>query len=521
MNETTNNSQQSAATLLSRGLLEFCHSESISTEGLHELIERHGLTPNNHNHVSDYKFFHLACINERATEEIIRCLLEYFPDAASTIDNGLSPLHLACYNHHVTGNIIRLLIDAAPASVRSVANAGEMPLHILCANKTVNEGTAIQILKLLIEKYPDAIRRENNNGRLPVHSAAGRRSPEFCRVLIKAYPGSERITTTNGLMPLHLACIKNSLATVEYLYRQYTDAINHAATGGLYPIHTAILCTRKRDNPTAAVETVQYLLSCDPNVKLQTLQGKSLLYFACGMKCNDSNIEVGIQIIKLIFDAHPQAIEDNSIASNIHRFHQQVQAFINGELVYARQAKDHRLITTPDENGQLPLHRALQNNVRLGSIKLLVKGNPHALQYPDGNGALPLLIACQHYDSANVVRYFVGLDVTTLRAVDREGNTALHHACRGAKYDTIALLLENYDAVSVSKRNSQKKLPIDLLWESNQIFDRESVEYMDSVFRLLKAYPETLRNDGTEVESAFDACPSQSGNGRKRKFGND
>eukprot|EP00986_Skeletonema_menzelii_P017118 scaffold17584_cov117-Skeletonema_menzelii.AAC.1 len=87
------------------------------------------------------------------------------------------------------------------------------------------------------------------------------------------------------------------------------------------------------------------------------------------MEYNDSNIETGIQLIKIIFDAHPEAIEDNRIASNMNRFHQQAQAFIYGELVYARQAKDHRLITTPDENGQLPLHRALQNNVRLGSIK--------------------------------------------------------------------------------------------------------------------------------------------------------
>jgi ankyrin repeat protein len=61
----------------------------------------------------------------------------------------------------------------------------------------------------------------------------------------------------------------------------------------------------------------------------------------------------------------------------------------------------------------------------------------------------------------------VGLGATTLEAVDRKGNTALHLACRGAKYETIALLLDKYDAVSVSKRNANEKLPIDLLWESD------------------------------------------------------
>ena len=51
--------------------------------------------------------------------------------------------------------------------------------------------------------------------------------------------------------------------------------------------------------------------------------------------------------------------------------------------------------------------------------------------------------------------------------------------------------------------------------------DRERVEYMQSVFRLLKAYPESLRNVGTEVQSTFDVRPSQSGNGKKRKLGNE
>ena len=134
--------------------------------------------------------------------------------------------------------------------------------------------------------------------------------------------------------------------------------------------------------------------------------------------------------------------ENNRIASDIHRFHPQVQAFINRELVYARQAKDHRLMMTPDDNGQLPLHRALQNNVRLGSIKLLVKGFPTALRTLDNNFALPLHIACEHHDSASVIQYLLDLDKRTVRAVDIDNNTALRYACRGAKSETIALLLE-------------------------------------------------------------------------------
>ena len=480
---------QSAA----KELLGFCQSEALSEEGLREIIDRHGSTLNHTLTARKCnKVFRAACRNERVTEGIIRCLIEYFPGGASYIhENGSTPLHRACHNPNVTFNIIRLLIDGAPTSVRSANNYGAMPLHFICGNQKVDEATAMQILKLLIAKYPETVRHAANDGVLPLHFASGARSPEFCRVLIEAYPGSERISTNKGALPLHCACENGSLQTVEYVYGLYPDAINHrAANNGHYPIHTAILGTKHRNDPATAAEIVQFLLDCDPDMKLKRLQGKSLFQYACRLPYNDSTIEAAIQVIKVLFDVQPEVIEDNQISTLIRQYHQQVQAFINGELVYAHQAKKLYPMMTYDDNGYLPLHRALQNKVRLGSIKLLVKGNPHALQSP--YSALPLHVACRHHDSANVVRYLIGLDTTSLGATDREGNTALHYACRGAKYQTIALLLEKYNAVSVSKRNAQNKLPIDLLWESNEVSDRESLKHTETVFRLLRAYPEIV-----------------------------
>ena len=347
---------------------------------------------------------------------------------------------------------------------------------------------------MLIETYPDAVRHADNNALLPIHYASLWKPPEFCRVLIDAYPGSEHVTDDEyDALPLHLACTNNSLSTVEYLYNLYPDAID-ATTRGYYPIHVAILSTTRRNDPATAVDIVKFLLDCNSNVKLQKHKGRSLLQFACGQPYNDANIEAGIKIIRILFDAHPEAIENNRVAANIHRYHQRIQAFINGELVYARLTKDHLLMMTPDYNGQLPLHTSLQNNVRLGSIKLLVKGNPSAIRNIDDSGALPLHIACLYHDSASVVEFILSLARITRDATDSQGNTALHYACHGAKHVTIALLLEKYDAASVSKRNADDKFPIDLLWESNAVEDRESIEYTGSVFQLLRAYPEMVQS---------------------------
>ena len=490
MSNSDNDNGQSAELPLSKELAEFCKSDSISVAGLREIIERHGL---NNFPQRNYKFFRDACRNERVNEGIIQCLLEYFPAAITATDYlGQTPLHNACRNPNVTLNIIQLLIDAAPDSLRSVNDNGRMPLHCLCRNKELDESAELDMLRLLIEKCPETIRHADNYGGLPIHYASGGKTPEFCRILIEAYPGSERITTSNGVLPFHQACGMNTATTVEYLFELYPDAINHATTRGFYPIHEVFLGVKHRLNPIVAFGVVKYLLGCDPNVKLQKGGRKSLLHFACRKRYNDSNIEAGIQIIKAIYDAHPEAIEDNTIASDIQRYHQQVQTFINTQLVYSRQAKDRLVMTTPDGNGRLPLHTALQNNVSLGSIKLLVKGNPSAIRNVDTNFAMPLHVACQHHNSSHVVQYLVGLDISTLDAVDRDGNTALHLACRSGKFEAIALLLETYDAVSVSKRNAHGKLPIDLLWESNDVLDRDNVEYTGSVFRLLKAYPEAI-----------------------------
>jgi len=518
--------------MLPNELLELCKSDSLSEDGLREIIERHALTHHDHR-VNDYKFFVLACKNERVTEGMIRYLLEYFPAAASATYNdgwatrnrqcsghlGYLPLHSICGNKSVTLNIVQLLIKAAPDSVRQKEKFGLMPVHKICDNRDVDETTAIEILKLLIEKYPEAVQHIGGIGNhLPIHLASIQRSPEFCRVLIEASPESERMTAANGMLPLHFACMVNTVATVEYLYQLYPDAINHASRSRdrAYPIDAAMQGLNGRNNPTDAMEIMDFLLGCDPNV----VDGLSLLHFACQREHN-SNIEarMRMQVINVIYDSRPEEIEDNAIASNIHEYHQRIQAFINTQLVHARQAKDRRLMTTPDGNGQLPLHTALQSNIRLGSIKLLVKGNPTALRFPDNRGVIPLHVACQHHDSADVIQYLIELDALNLDAVDRRGDTALHYACRGAKYDTIAMLLEKYDAVSVSKRNAQKKLPIDILWESNDVLDRGSIEYTESVFRLLKAYPEAImvmNIDMQQQQSAAASCPSQ--NGKKRKF---
>ena len=91
------------------------------------------------------------------------------------------------------------------------------------------------------------------------------------------------------------------------MYKLFPDAI-HQNSQGHYPIHYAIAGVKYRDNPATAVDIVQFLLDCDPNQKLIQVQGKSLLQFACGLQHDVSNIEAGIQMIKVLYDSHPDSV---------------------------------------------------------------------------------------------------------------------------------------------------------------------------------------------------------------------
>ncbi len=110
-------------------------------------------------------------------------------------------------------------------------------------------------------------------------------------------------------------------------------------------------------------------------MKFQKCQGRSLLHYTLlqtgHLEHFDSHIFAAVEVIKTLYDAHPEAIEGIGIEQNRLRYHLLAVLFLSGEMFYARQAKDHHLITTPDDSGRLPLHTALQDNVRLGSIKLL------------------------------------------------------------------------------------------------------------------------------------------------------
>ena len=398
-----------------------------------------------------------------------------------------SCFHLACYNEKVTLEIVQLLHNSWPEAIRLRNNYGSLPIHRLCCNKDLDDTASLDILQFMLEIDPNLLRETNNRGRLTIHDAAQFKSTAFCKVLINAYPESLRVESGGGMLPIHEAFIGNrddTADTIQYMLELDSELINAEDSDGWLPIHFA--------SEYSGAESIEFLLKFDSDAASKETNDVSRwlpLHLACINNANLSSIQA-------LYDAYPEAIFARTDSSrtplDIAR-NQPTKDFLQTQLLYARQAQDMTAMTTVDENGLLPLHHALKDNASLGSIKLLTRANPAALQVADRNGAYPVHIACE-VSSAKVVKYLVELAGDASNNVDAKNNSPLHYSCRGGNCDVIKFLLEA-NVPSVSDRNNNNKLAIHLLLECGEnILDRDCLEYVETVHQLLLANPEVVRD---------------------------
>ena len=400
--------------------------------------------------------------------------------------------HRACYNEKVTLKMVQILYHTLPGALRLRDNDGCLSIHWLCLNKNLDETTSLDILQFMLHNDPTLLREVDESGYLPIHFAVDNKSTSFCNILIDAYPESLRIESDDGWLPIHYACEcgnrDDTADTIQYMLELDPELINAENSDGYLPIHRAAM--------NGGTKLIELLLKFGPDAatKENNDGGRWLpLHLACIYDTNLSSIQV-------LYDSYPEAIlartdSGRTPLDNARSEENTINVdFLETQLEYARQAQDMTAMTTLDENGWLPLQHALKGNASLGSIKLLLRGDPAALQEVDRKGAYPLHIACE-FSSVKVVKYLVDIDGGfTLNNVDTNDDSPLHYACRGGNLGIVKYLLER-NAPSVSDRNKKNKLAIHLLFECGEnMLDRDSLEYVETIHRLLLANPEVVRD---------------------------
>ena len=462
---------------------------------------------------------HILLHNKNIGEmfDVVKYLAEASPDSLQLQDEyDQTPLQVACSNGHITARTIELLLRVCPDSIRQPNNWGGLPIHSLCEVKDMDGEVAIGILNLFLEAHPDSVSETVDAGELPLHIAAWNKSSAFCKILVDAYPESVRRVDSCGSLPLHNACGDGRPDTVEYLFGLYQESINIRNHDGYLPIHFA--ANTPGEN---TAEIVNVLLRHDPECLSKPVvsdsddDGSLPLHLVC-LSRDKSNVT------EFLFDLYPEAIlirneegqlpfdvlrsRDDGLPINpdtgkpydeeLRRRNRELLAFLSGQMSNAYKAQDENALRRRDCTGLLPLHTAIRSGAQLGSIKLLVKGNPDAVHAPDGSGKLPLDIACQ-FCMVDVVKYLAELAPKQMNTCDRNKNYPLHHACRGGNCKVISYLLGRpMSSASVSKRNTHDMLPIQLFCEfvKGRWCEGETPEYTETIWRLLIAYPETVLN---------------------------
>jgi len=466
--------------------------------------------------------------------DVLQYLVELNPTSLRKKDKyGEFPLHCVCRNQRITVETIKLLLNVGVDVVYERNEYGEMPLHGFCSGsydsseKKLDDEVAIDILKLLLAAHPDwtSIQTDevNEDGSLPLHKAAHTKSPAFCKLLVDAYPEAVKEVDGRGL-PLHHACEDGRPETVEYLFGLYPESLHIRDGWGRLPIHCAARRLGSTGTGENAAEIIKFLLRQDPECLTRPVvftnqygihnNGDLPLHIVCSFSNKDNSTEI-------LYDLYPEAIlirnegrqlpvdivrgkldsltvnPETRIGYNEERYQrlQDLIPFLYAQMSYATKAQNETAMRRRDFMGLLPLHQAICSRAPLGSIKLLVKGYPDAVNIFDGCRMHPLDIAIQ-YSKVDVVKYLAELsDEDRLNECDVNENYPLHRACRSGNCEVIAYLLEQPKSL-VSERNVDDKLPIHLFCEfvRGRWCEGETPEYTETIWRLLTAYPETVLN---------------------------
>ena len=467
--------------------------------------------------------------------DVVEYLAELNPSSLLKKDEyEQNPLNVACKNEFTTAKIIELFLQVCPDSIYQPNRWGGLPIHNLCeadgVKNKIDDEVAIDILKLLLKAQPDLVTRstdEDDGRKLPLHKAATNRSPAFCKILVDAYPESVRRGDGCGSLPFHNACGESGRPdTVEYLFGLYPECVNIRNNGGYLPIHEATNSYLRKNT----AEIIKLLLRHDPECLSKPIasefrgdeyrQGNGALAFhiVCSSVWDQSNLT------ELVFDLYPEAIlirngkgqlpfdivterlgtlpvnPETGIARNedLCQRLQYLVRFLSTQLNYAYEAQNETATRTPDSTGSLPLQKAIRAKAPLGTIKLLLKGNPDAVNVPNNNGKLPLDIASE-ISTVGVVKYLAELSPNyRLNACDMDKNYLLHHACRGGNFEVISYLLKTpISSASVSEKNDDGMLPIHLFCKfvnEHVEEEKDTPEYTETIWHLLTAYPETVLN---------------------------
>eukprot|EP00956_Cyclotella_meneghiniana_P025463 scaffold53208_cov37-Cyclotella_meneghiniana.AAC.6 len=212
------------------------------------------------------------------------------------------------------------------------------------------------MLRTAIQIDPGVFSERDEDGLMLLHYAAERRSPEFCKVIHDQNDTLVKTKDYDGWLPLHCACVNGNVNAAKYLYSVYPESNNIPDNEGWYLLHFLASWRHGVSNDNAQ-ELLLLLLKHDKGVVSTPNRYRDLpLHYASGIQ--------ELAFTNMLFDAHPDGIfvqneDGNTPVDNTRSYHEtDAVHFFESQLEIHRQAQEDQ---ERDNNGQLPIHRVLQN----------------------------------------------------------------------------------------------------------------------------------------------------------------
>jgi ankyrin repeat protein len=307
---------------------------------------------------------------------------------------GEFALHDECKND-CRSSVILQLIEQNPQSMELVDFTGNLPLHLLLRNMSMNVDDAIT----MIDKYPAALEHCNKNGDLPIHIECrySCRSSIISKC-IERYPESLTITDWKGFLPFHLS-LCNGLSSIEealMIIEKYPAATQHQSHDGYLPIHLECKTRSRSSIISKCIELFPAALAkadAHPNLPLH------LLLYNSSSLINDA---------LMMIEKYPTALQHQNYDGDLPLHIECLNQCRSSIITKCIELYPDTLFQI-GKHDFLPMHRLLQNKASsIDDALMLIAKYPAALQHRS-IGRLPINIECANQCRPSIISKCIDL----------------------------------------------------------------------------------------------------------------
>ena len=440
----------------------------------------------------------LACM--RSHHKIVEILINANCGLRSRNKDGDGPLHHACRSGYLP--VIKLIIEKGGLGLIKEQNVkGYTPLHLSFQNNHLNVATFLifalarragevvpcanhllaevkQLVKDGLDPYQLLRIHIDNVQQTFLHAACKHQGDiEAVQLLTTSANSSADVLDAASWAPLHYACVHGHVDIVSHLILRAGSNPNITTPVGSSPL--LLLCTNSvcsEDNALKLVKFFTATIKCDPNdtifngdtlliylLKLQKFRIIILHYLILEYQCclltksQDGNTALHIArdkktatpyVVKLISNRghHYASVKNNKQETPLHvACRSGTEGIV---LILLSCYGEASGLYETDKDGNLPLLTAFYSGNR--NIASMLISKMYSLR--DKNGNTPLHLVTVMEDISLV--QFIGKNKCDATAVNNDGDTALHLACRTNNSKLIKAVLNlNRDAQIVSNIN--------------------------------------------------------------------